>query len=79
MAVHFDFIVSDADAENILSFVQDKIVDCLAHIQVTTCRDDLTQEQKNSTIEWLTKHIEYLKNLRDTMAKSTKQVINHDN
>tara|TARA_R110002020_G_scaffold248845_2_gene462835 strand:- start:2727 stop:2969 length:243 start_codon:yes stop_codon:yes gene_type:complete len=76
MAIKFNFTVSDVDAENIMSCLQDRITKQLVMIAKEHGRahtNNLTgieKEESATEIEWLENSIEYTKGLMQKMENS---------
>jgi len=66
--VHFDFVVNDVDAENIMDLMQKGIVDCHTSIMSSMVENDSAETQ--SSIDWLNGHIEYLEDLKLKMKNT---------
>jgi len=52
--IHFNFIVEDVDAENLMWAIRESALRNDEAIMDYMARTDLTQEQKDSYIDWLT-------------------------
>ena len=50
MAVHFDFVMEDIDAENMLRALHDRACDYSEDIMEYTVRTDITEEYRKSAI-----------------------------
>jgi hypothetical protein len=51
MAVHFDFIVDDVDAENIFFSIRNDALKCDEYIMDAMTRKDISEEYRQSTID----------------------------
>jgi hypothetical protein len=58
--IHFDFIVEDVDAENLMWAIRESALRNDEHIMDYEARTDLTQEQKDSYISWLKANKAYM-------------------
>jgi hypothetical protein len=67
MMVHFDFIVEDVDAENLMWAIRESALRNDEHIMDYEARTDLTQEQKDSYISWLKANKAYMLGLIEKM------------
>jgi hypothetical protein len=67
--IHFDFIVDDVDAENILDLMQKDIVNC--NRSIIKYMSEEADPETQASIDWLNGHIEYLEELKLKM-KSTR-------
>ena len=63
--IHFDFIVSDVDAENIMGCIQTEIVNC--HMKIQKC---IVAEDAQKVIDAYNSRIEYLEELKTRMHNS---------
>ena len=63
--IHFDFIVSDVDAENIMGCIQTEIVNC--HMKIQKC---IVAEDAQKVIDAYNSRIEYLEELKTRMYNS---------
>jgi len=68
--IHFDFIVEDIDAENIVRAVRNSALRNDESIMDYEARADLTQEQKDSYIGWLKANKEYMLGLIEQMTNT---------
>jgi hypothetical protein len=68
--IHFDFIVEDVDAENIMWAIRESALRNDEHIMDYEARTDLTQEQKDSYISWLKANKEYMLGLIEKMTNT---------
>lgn len=68
--IHFDFIVEDVDAENIVRAVRDSALRNDDDIMDYEARTDLTQEQKDSYIDWLKANKAYMLDLIEKMTNT---------
>lgn len=60
--IHFDFMVTQDDAENILACIHDRIGDCNKQILEVMCDGD--GDFQESQIDWLNRRIIYLTELK---------------
>lgn len=58
--IHFDFIVEDVDAENLMWAIRESALRNDEDIMDYEVRTDLTQEQKDSYINWLKANKAYM-------------------
>jgi hypothetical protein len=58
--IHFNFIVEDVDAENLMWAIRESALRNDEHIMDYEARTDLTQEQKDSYINWLKANKAYI-------------------
>ena len=63
--IHFDFIVSDVDAENIMGCIQTEIVNC--HMKIQKC---IVANDAQKVIDAYNSRIEYLEELKTRMYNS---------
>ncbi len=70
MAVHFDFVVEDVDAENICMVIRDTALRNDELIIEYMTRADLTEAQRNSHIEWLRANKAYMLGLIEQMKNT---------
>jgi hypothetical protein len=68
--IHFDFIVEDVDAENLMWAIRESALRNDEHIMKYMARQDLTQEQKDSYINWLKANKEYMLGLIKKMTNT---------
>ena len=73
--INFNFTVDDIDAENIMSCMHDKELNCLTEISDLMMKihesNDLKEQTKfQNYINWWEKHKEYLKELRLKMTNT---------
>ena len=68
--IHFDFIVEDVDAENLMWVIRESALRNDEHIMDYEARADLTQEQKESYISWLKANKEYMLGLIEKMTNT---------
>jgi hypothetical protein len=68
--IHFDFTVEDIDAENIVRAVRDSALRNDEKIMDYMMREDLTQEQKDSYIDWLKANKAYMLSLIEKMTNT---------
>lgn len=61
MSVHFNFIVDDVDAENIMGLFHSEIVKC--HVSIMDCVEDNNKDLEDA----YRKQIEYIESLRGKM------------
>jgi hypothetical protein len=61
MAIHFDFVVEDTEAEFIFDALQNEIVKNMVHILDAMASGDANKEQ------WLRNHCDYLKKIKTKM------------
>lgn len=64
--IHFDFIVSDVDAENIFDCISSEINRCNVEIIDSMA----SRVDKSSDIEWLKSHVKYLTELKKKMSNT---------
>ena len=67
MAVHFDFVVEDVDAENIVMAIRDSALRNDELIMDYMSRSDLDEHQKSCYINWLKANKEYMLGLIEKM------------
>jgi hypothetical protein len=68
--IHFDFIVEDVDAENLMWAIRESALRNDEHIMNYEARQDLTREQKDSYISWLKANKEYMLGLIEKMTNT---------
>jgi hypothetical protein len=68
--IHFDFTVEDIDAENIVRAVRDSALRNDEKIMDYMMREGLTQEQKDSYIDWLKANKAYMLSLIEKMTNT---------
>jgi hypothetical protein len=68
--IHFDFIVEDVDAENLMWAIRESALRNDEHIMKYMARTDLTQEQKDSYINWLNSNKAYMLGLIEKMTNT---------
>jgi hypothetical protein len=68
--IHFDFIVEDVDAENLMWAIRESALRNDEHIMKYMARQDLTQEQKDSYIDWLKANKAYMLGLIEKMTNT---------
>jgi hypothetical protein len=68
--IHFDFIVEDVDAENLMWAIRESALRNDEHIMDYEARTDLTQEQKDSYIDWLKANKAYMLGLIEKMTNT---------
>jgi hypothetical protein len=68
--IHFDFIVEDVDAENLMWAIRESALRNDEHIMDYEARTDLTQEQKDSYISWLKANKAYMLGLIEKMTNA---------
>jgi hypothetical protein len=68
--IHFDFIVEDVDAENLMWAIRNSALRNDEAIMDYEARTDLTQEQKDSYISWLKANKEYMLGLIEKMTNT---------
>lgn len=68
--IHFDFIVEDVDAENLMWAIRESALRNDERIMDYEARTDLTQEQKNSYISWLNSNKAYMLGLIEKMTNT---------
>ena len=68
--IHFDFIVEDVDAENLMWAIRESALRNDEHIMQYMARQDLTQEQKDSYIDWLKANKAYMLGLIEKMTNT---------
>jgi hypothetical protein len=68
--IHFDFIVEDVDAENLMWAIRESALRNDEHIMDYEARTDLTQEQKDSYISWLKANKEYMLGVIEKMTNT---------
>jgi hypothetical protein len=68
--IHFDFIVEDVDAENLMWAIRESALRNDEAIMDYEARTDLTQEQKDSYIDWFKANKEYMLGLIEKMTNT---------
>ena len=68
--IHFDFIVEDVDAENIMCALRDYALKNDEDIMDYEARKDLTQEQKDSYVNCLKDNKAYMLGLIEKMTNT---------
>ena len=68
--IHFDFIVEDVDAENLMWAIRKSALRNDEDIMDYEARTDLTQEQKDSYISWLKANKAYMLGLIEKMTNT---------
>jgi hypothetical protein len=68
--IHFDFIVEDVDAENLMWAIRNSALRNDEAIMDYEARQDLTREQKDSYISWLKANKEYMLGLIEKMTNT---------
>lgn len=68
--IHFDFTVEDVDAENIMRVIRESALRNDDGIMDYKARSDLTQEQKDSYINWLKANKAYMLGLIEKMTNT---------
>ncbi len=68
--IHFDFIVEDVDAENLMWAIRNSALRNDEAIMDYEARTDLTQEQKDSYIDWLKANKAYMLGLIEKMTNT---------
>ena len=68
--IHFNFIVEDVDAENLMWAIRESALRNDEHIMDYEARTDLTQEQKDSYINWLKANKAYMLGLIEKMTNT---------
>jgi hypothetical protein len=68
--IHFNFIVEDVDAENLMWTIRESALRNDEHIMDYEARTDLTQEQKDSYISWLKANKAYMLGLIEKMTNT---------
>jgi hypothetical protein len=68
--IHFDFIVEDVDAENLMWAIRNSALRNDEAIMNYEARQDLTREQKDSYISWLKANKEYMLGLIEKMTNT---------
>jgi hypothetical protein len=68
--IHFNFIVEDVDAENLMWAIRESALRNDEHIMDYEARTDLTQEQKDSYISWLKANKAYMLGLIEQMTNT---------
>jgi hypothetical protein len=68
--IHFDFIVEDVDAENLMWAIRESALRNDEHIMKYMARQDLTREQKDSYISWLKANKAYMLGLIEQMTNT---------
>lgn len=68
--IHFDFIVEDVDAENLMWAIRESALRNDEAIMDYMARTDLTQEQKDSYIDWLKANKAYMLGLIEKMTNT---------
>ncbi len=68
--IHFDFIVEDVDAENLMWAIRESALRNDKSIMGYLARTDLTQEQKDSYISWHKSNRAYMLGLIEKMTNT---------
>jgi hypothetical protein len=68
--IHFNFIVEDVDAENLMWAIRESALRNDEAIMDYEARTDLTQEQKDSYIDWLKANKAYMLGLIEKMTNT---------
>jgi hypothetical protein len=68
--IHFNFIVEDVDAENLMWAIRESALRNDEDIMDYEARTDLTQEQKDSYISWLKANKAYMLGLIEKMTNT---------
>ena len=68
--IHFDFIVEDVDAENLMWAIRESALRNDQHIMDYEARLGLTREQKDSYIDWLKANKAYMLGLIEKMTNT---------
>ena len=68
--IHFDFIVEDVDAENLMWAIRESALRNDQHIMDYEARIGLTREQKDSYIDWLKANKAYMLGLIEKMTNT---------
>ena len=68
--IHFDFIVEDVDAENLMWAIRESALRNEEAIMGYEARTNLTLEQKDSYISWLKANKEYMLGLIEKMTNT---------
>ena len=68
--IHFDFIVEDVDAENLMWAIRESALRNDEAIMGYEARTNLTLEQKDSYISWLKANKEYMLGLIEKMTNT---------
>jgi hypothetical protein len=68
--IHFDFIVEDVDAENLMWAIRESALRNDEAIMDYEARTDLTQEQKDLYIDWLKANKAYMLGLIEKMTNT---------
>ena len=68
--IHFDFIVEDVDAENLMWAIRESALRNDMSIMDYETRTDLTREQKDSYIDWLKANKAYMLGLIEKMTNT---------
>jgi hypothetical protein len=68
--IHFNFIVEDVDAENLMWAIRNSALRNDEAIMNYEARQDLTREQKDSYISWLKANKEYMLGLIEKMTNT---------
>ena len=68
--IHFDFIVEDVDAENLMSAIRESALRNDMSVMDYEARTDLTREQKDSYINWLKANKAYMLGLIEKMTNT---------
>ena len=68
--IHFNFIVEDVDAENLMWAIRESALRNDEAIMDYMARTDLTQEQKDSYIDWLKANKAYMLGLIEKMTNT---------
>jgi len=66
--IHFDFVVEDVDAENIVRAIRDVALRNDEYIMEAMANPDLTEEQRASYISWHQANKEYVLGLVEKMT-----------
>jgi len=66
--IHFDFVVEDVDAENIVGAIRDAALRNDELIMEAMARTDLTEEQRDGYISWHQANKEYMLGLVEKMT-----------
>lgn len=68
--IHFDFTVEDVDAENLMWAIRNSALRNDESIMDYMVREDLTQEQKDSYIDWFKANKAYMLGLIEKMTNT---------
>ena len=68
--IHFNFIVEDVDAENLMWAIRESALRNDQHIMDYEARLGLTREQKDSYIDWLKANKAYMLGLIEKMTNT---------